>query len=636
MIWAVLENTPACLACALFAALAISACSGDSEEPPPEETGPELQILDMRAPSPVVEGTVLRLEMRGLRAAAGGRFLQVLEPEDQSPLVVLDELSRSPEDAASELSFALSRNAVDRLGEGERAVMLTVNEADRKSLPYQTRLAVAPRLAVKLVDAPGGSFHRNDLLVLRGEGLLAEGEGRVEAELRGRFVPDRSDGSPSDVSVRLPVELAEELSRERGVARLTTAVGGIEPGTFDGTILLHSVQRSGHGSESEPLPISLAFLPPALFSFEPASPVLGQVLSFFGGGFVGTPQEPDEVTLLRFEGAVTSNTGASLPLSAAEVVAELVSGQELRMGIEVKTHKGRLVSDFFSVSRGVFSGTVTPLVIKGKTEVEGNPTETQIRIAGMRQVVVIRLLPSYYDSLRRFGLSSAAGAVADAIVEHVRSLYAGYAVEIRTEPPTDFLPAAYSTVEIGGPDPNGMGLFGYDNTPGKDTNNLRLFDSIGGTNARTQADGYPGYGGVFIESYLWWSAEPGLSGPRPQSSPEPDPLFDEIFDPVRANPATLDDLQGKSDSARSAAVQHAALTLGRVIGETVAHELGHSLGLAQPYGPAGAFHSAVPGKGCLMDAGSDRPFGERAGLPGFTKTHFCADEPKYLSEVLGE
>ena len=49
-------------------------------------------------------------------------------------------------------------------------------------------------------------------------------------------------------------------------------------------------------------------------------------------------------------------------------------------------------------------------------------------------------------------------------------------------------------------DPNGLGLFGYDNTPGKDDGNTRLYDKLGGLNAQTQQDGYPGYGGVFLES----------------------------------------------------------------------------------------------------------------------------------------
>ena len=72
-----------------------------------------------------------------------------------------------------------------------------------------------------------------------------------------------------------------------------------------------------------------------------------------------------------------------------------------------------------------------------------------------------------------------------------------------------------------------------DNTPGKDVGNLRLSDSIGGSNAEVQEDGAPGYGGVFIESYLWWSSHPELSLERPAGAPPVDPLFDEILNGKR-------------------------------------------------------------------------------------------------------
>ena len=111
-------------------------------------------------------------------------------------------------------------------------------------------------------------------------------------------------------------------------------------------------------------------------------------------------------------------------------------------------------------------------------------------------------------------------------------------------------------------------------------------------------------------------------------------LFDEIFDPVRQNEATLDEAQGVGDPARVQAVHRAISALGNMVGETSAHEFGHSLGLAQPYGAENAYHSPFPGEGCLMDSGADRPFGERSAQSGFAETHFCHDEPTYLFEIL--
>jgi hypothetical protein len=37
-----------------------------------------------------------------------------------------------------------------------------------------------------------------------------------------------------------------------------------------------------------------------------------------------------------------------------------------------------------------------------------------------------------------------------------------------------------------------------------------------------------------------------------------------------------------------------------------------------------------------MDAGADRPFGERAALEGFAPTRFCFDEEAYLIEILAD
>ena len=98
--------------------------------------------------------------------------------------------------------------------------------------------------------------------------------------------------------------------------------------------------------------------------------------------------------------------------------------------------------------------------------------------------------------------------------------YEGIPVEFQTEQPTEFDPAAYAILDVGGPDPNGQGLFGYDNTPGKDIGNLRLHDHVGGANAQGAEDGY-GYGGVFIESFLYFSEHPPFTGDPPPSSPLP-------------------------------------------------------------------------------------------------------------------
>ena len=88
--------------------------------------------------------------------------------------------------------------------------------------------------------------------------------------------------------------------------------------------------------------------------------------------------------------------------------------------------------------------------------------------------------------------------------------------------------------------------------------------------------------------------------------------------------------------ARNAVVADAVRALSYLIAETAAHEVGHSLGLANPGGPAGAFHNPFDTPGCLMDAGADRPFGERAGLDGFAATRLFEEAAAYLERIHGQ
>jgi hypothetical protein len=223
--------------------------------------------------------------------------------------------------------------------------------------------------------------------------------------------------------------------------------------------------------------------------------------------------------------------------------------------------------------------------------------------------------------------------------------YAGVNLELRTERPTDF--ALFSTVEIGGPDLNGRGYFGYDNTPGKDTDNQRLHDQIGGLNATTQEDGNPGYGGVFVESLFAFSQHPGgLATPAAAASP----LFDAVFDPFRPDrggrPALAADLAGglpprdggagcpAAPSDRQAQLGCAVFVLGSLIGTTMTHELGHSLGLAAPYGERTQYHDPGDAANRLMDGGAARTFEERAELAGQGPSVFCDDEYEYLRAIL--
>jgi hypothetical protein len=121
--------------------------------------------------------------------------------------------------------------------------------------------------------------------------------------------------------------------------------------------------------------------------------------------------------------------------------------------------------------------------------------------------------------------------------------------------------------------------------------------------------------------------------------------FDAIFDSVRpdtgtpvsaaeartlAVPADGGNCLVRND--RQSRIGCAVFVLGNLVGTTLTHETGHSLGLADPTGEA--FHDPGDALDRLMDAGGDRPLDERAELAGQGPGVFCSDEYVYLRHIL--
>jgi hypothetical protein len=272
--------------------------------------------------------------------------------------------------------------------------------------------------------------------------------------------------------------------------------------------------------------------------------------------------------------------------------------------------------------------------------VRGQSSRVSFSLAPMKQVVYLAFQPTYVEGLRDFGLRAVDKKIRERIVTVCNTAYQGVNIEFRAEPPKDF--ALFEQVELVGVDPNGTGLFGYDNSPGKDNGNLRLYDRLGGVNALTQQDGYPGFGGVFVRSLMGFSKHPAHGV---KSVPGADALFDKLYDPFRpdqgGDPVHSADLSGSLPEVdgsscpggdRAHQIACAIYVMGNLIGGTLSHEIGHSLGLANPY--MEGFHNAGDAPNRLMDAGGDRPFVERAVLQGQGPGVFCDDEYAYLRMIL--
>ena len=211
------------------------------------------------------------------------------------------------------------------------------------------------------------------------------------------------------------------------------------------------------------------------------------------------------------------------------------------------------------------------------------------------------------------------------ILDVARRDYTGINVEFRETRPTDFV--EYAVIEIGGKDPNDRDLIGLDNTMGKDIGNVVFDDVVGGWNADSAEAGTAAFGGVFISSYLGFS--PSLDEPMPLATE----LFDEIFGPFMPSLGGQKVEDGELPNGdRADQIGLAILSLANMIGNTLTHEMGHTMGLAA--GPAELFHNIEPQENQIMDAGIYRDFEERCELNGKGPAIWTVENRAYLERIL--
>lgn len=544
------------------------------------------------------------------------------------------------------LTATVDAAAIDGLGAGPAVehfvgdatveVLSAETGGSYKSAPLAVRLDVAAQLTPEITSVQtGGVLFVNDAVAIEGRGLLlGGGEGQTVAVVTGCFQVTGQVSCVPIASQDVVVTPATAYSRERASFRFLPAIAGIRGGRFRGEVAIENRHEDGPTIAADPVAVTYDLVTAQIFSVTPPRASLGQYVEIVGGGFVGG--EARASTEIRLQGTFTPTGAPGGRVVDLLLIPEFESGNRIRYVISTDDALGMAI-DLRTVT-GTFQGTIRPVVRYGTQQVVGPTRTVTLGIAPVKQVVYLDFRPSYVESLRRFGLRAVDAAIRARVLEVVRAAYPAINIEFRTEVPTDF--ALFSSVELHGPDPNGQGLFGYDNTPGKDSGNMRLYDRLGGVNAMTQQDGFAGYGGVFIESLMGFSRHPAVG----MSLPGADPLFDAIFDrfrPDRGSIVLAADVTGGLPtvtgadcpaSDRRTAVACAVRTLGGLIGGTLAHELGHSLGLANPFGDG--FHDDGDEPDRLMDGGGDRPFPERAELMDQGPGRFCADEYEYLRMIL--
>jgi hypothetical protein len=517
---------------------------------------------------------------------------------------------------------------VDSKVDGETHVSRAIGVA----LAFRTELT--PALTTVTTDRV---IYVNDRIEVKGDGLLLGGaEGTTYARVEGCFASGPEPCTPVGPA-EVVVTPASPFDRSAGSFPFVPGIAGIRAGAFSGTVQLENRHGRGALTRSGAVDASYSLIESEIKLATPNAVSLGQYLELRGGGFVGG--DANQLTLVHLAGSYTPTGGAARSIDTI-LVPEFVDGHAVRYALNEDDDLGLTLE--LRGAGGVFAGTVAPLVSFAGDEVIGAPLAVRLKIAPVKQVVFLRFTSQYVTSLQAFGLRAVDGAIRDRVVAVVERDFATINLEVRTARPTDF--ALYSEVEIGGPDPNGLALLGYDNTPGKDVGNLRLYDQIGGVNALTQQDGYPGYGGIFVESLFIFSQHPGDFVDRSAGG---DPLFDQTFDPFRPDrdgtPVRAADLGGGVDlrltdssgcpaSDRAGQIGCAVWVLGSLIGTTVSHEIGHSVGLANPGGADPHLFGDKPGR--LMEAGGARSFRERAELLGESPGMFCDQEYAYLRTIL--
>jgi hypothetical protein len=500
------------------------------------------------------------------------------------------------------------------------------------SLTFRTE--IRPRLDT--VD-PATLIYVNDQLLVEGADMLLGGdEGTTIARVEGCFALAGAGDCVPVGPVDVPVAPASRFDRTRGAFPFVPEIAGIRAGGFEGQVELRNQFGRGGTLTSDALAAAYELTESEVELVTPDAVSLGQYMEVQGGGFVGGAL--DQVTLLHLVGEYQPERGDTTPVPIDTVlVPEFVSGRAVRYVMNEDDDLGSILD--LRGGTGSLTGTVTPIVSFGDDEVTGPARALSVRIAPIKQVVYIDFTTQYVTSLQHFGLRAVEPQIRQRILDVVARDYGTLNVELRDVPPTDF--SLFSQVDVGGPDPNGLGLLGYDNTPGKDVGNLRLHDRIGGVNATTQADGFPGFGGVFVDSMFTFSEHPGGFAVE---SPGVDPLFDDLFDPFRPDEdgepvedteandiAVLDGGASCPADDRQGRIECAVWVLGSLIGTTISHELGHSLGLANPGGSEVHLLTDKPNR--LMEAGGGRSFRERAEMgegPGV----FCDEEYVYLRTIV--
>lgn len=514
---------------------------------------------------------------------------------------------------------------------------IEVELADALGLVVRGRLDSVQMEFVRQLEPQASAFsvgdvYPNQMVEISGAGFLRPEEGASVAVIESGTV-DTGQGAARDVSGR-EIVLRWAGSRDKALVPVDPAVFGVQTASFTVSVYLENQLANGSTSgRTQAVELSGTIQQPYIARLSPDAGSRGRKITVVGRGLIPTDDEGGYGMLLRYEGTFTPDN-PELPTQEFYTTPlrrppdRIVSEQEAEQSVWYTIEEDRSLTGL-GATPGVFEGTITPELFDQWGEQDGIAWEGTFRVLPTKQVVYLKYLPAFSKGLEKYGVRNVEREIRDRVLEVNRRDYEGINIEFREQEPDDFID--FAVIELGGPDPSGRNAFGYDNTfngVAKDTGNLFLGDYIGGVNAQSGEEFNNPYGGIFIESFSFFS--PTLNPDNQYASA----AFDRIMKPFM--PALDGEpIKGTEwpDGPRQAEIAEAIHMIGSVIGNTVSHELGHSFGLTyfpeDDIEPTNRFHNQVTGD-YIMDPGSERPFEERAEIDGQGPAQFNDRNYNYL------
>lgn len=633
--------------CLLIFVALLGCASGEAASPDERGIREFTAVIDrdLVVPSSVISIQILNSSDRAATGAAV-RFAGVLEGGQR-----LDE------------SYYVSTG---RSADGDLVAQVRVSDGLFAAAAPDTRRRFSGSVGIRLDDEVGvfGQAYLDDIdLIFTPELAPSTSEFRVaptahvydpfDVTLQGMLMPDEGTtwgvvdvgeialeaGATRQITNgRIPLEWTG--SRERATFHVSPEIFGVHTGRFRGKVRFENQLRSGEVFEdAATYDVDITLEPSLISSIDPPKGSRGQRFTIKGLGFLPENESRGYGMYLKFEGTITPTDLAYEPrvYSGSSAIFrapyKVESGSEIVQNVWADvTSNGQLIG--LGATPGQFVGTVTPVLFDVTGDQYGTPWRGTFDILPTRQVVFVKFLPGFTRGLQTYGLKNVEGEVRSRILYVLRRTYTGLNVSFVDTLPEDFVD--FTTIEIGGPDPNGLQNFGYDNSfndGGKDLENLYLSDYLGGVNIHSQDAGYLPYGGVFIDSFIGFS---------PKLHPEnfgTNASFDRIMGPVMSGLGGAEvSAEEWPDGDRAIAIEAAINLMGTLAGHTAAHEVGHSFGLAffpsTVDGFEDKFHNDPPGNDWLMDSGSDVPFEERAEIEGFGPSVFSPVNRGYLERIL--